>query len=86
MAARSASASGRATSRVLNQYPGSYRRSNKWNVFTTKVKRRERRRKEGGRGRARGARRRIIDVRTFVSVLYIGRDGLLPMQSVIPAA
>ena len=28
----------------------------------------------------------IIDVRTFVLVPYIGRDGLLPMQSVIPAA
>ena len=48
-------------------------------MFTTKVKRRESRRKEGGRGSARGARRRIIDVMTFVLVLYIGRDGLLPM-------
>ena len=27
-----------------------------------------------------------MDVRAFVLVLYIGRDGLLPMQSVIPSS
>ena len=40
-------------------------------------KRRERRAREGGRGRTRsrtrGARRRIEDVRAFVRALYIGR-------------
>ena len=49
-------------------------------------KRRERRVREGGRGCSRGARRRIIDVRAFVRALYIGRDGLLPMQFVNPDA
>ena len=37
-------------------------------------------------GSTRGARRRIIDVRAFVRALYIGRDGLLPMQFVNPDA
>ena len=27
-----------------------------------------------------------MDVRALVLVLYIGRDGLLPMQSVIPSS
>ena len=48
--------------------------------------RREWRVREGGRGSTRGARRRIIDGRAFVRALYIGRDGLFPMQFVNPDA